>query len=108
MIGISVRTLQRWDIYGKLITHRTSSGRRFYTERQYQAYMEIQPEPEGRKTICYTRVSGNNQKKDLQNQVSALETFVVSRGISVDVWLSDIGSGLNYKRKNFCGIDEDG
>jgi len=41
--------------------------------------MGIQPEKGKRKTICYTRVSGSNQKKDLVNQKAALEQFVTSK-----------------------------
>ena len=33
-IGISVKTLQRWDRDGKLVSKRTPSNRRFYTEKQ--------------------------------------------------------------------------
>jgi predicted site-specific integrase-resolvase len=107
MIGVTTRTLQRWDIAQKLVAHRTATGRRFYTESQYLEYMNIVLEKTHRKTICYTRVSSNSQKKDLKNQISALETIVVSQGKTVDVWLSDIGSGLNYQRENFVQIMKD-
>lgn len=38
-IGVSVATLQRWDREGILIAHRTPTDRRFYTEEQYDAYI---------------------------------------------------------------------
>ncbi|WP_375539909.1 MerR family DNA-binding transcriptional regulator [Sphaerospermopsis sp. LEGE 08334] len=31
-IGVSVKTLQRWDVEGRLPAKRTLSGHRFYTE----------------------------------------------------------------------------
>lgn len=34
ILGVSVKTLQRWDREGKLIASRTPSNRRFYTEKQ--------------------------------------------------------------------------
>lgn len=34
VIGVSVKTLQRWDREGKLVANRTPSNRRFYTENQ--------------------------------------------------------------------------
>ena len=37
----------------------------------------------------------------MDSQKKALENFVLTNGLAVDAWLSDIGSGLNYKRKNF-------
>jgi predicted site-specific integrase-resolvase len=54
-----------------------------------------------RKNIGYTCVSGNDQKNDLKNQKLALEQYIISNGIAVSEWLSDVGSGLNYKRENF-------
>ena len=52
-------------------------------------------------TIAYTRVAGLAQKPDLANQIKALETYCQQQGIRVDEWMSDIASGLNYKRKQF-------
>jgi len=57
-------------------------------------------------TIAYTRVSGVAQKPDLANQVKALEAYCQQQDIRVDEWLSDIGSGLNYKRKQFNRLME--
>lgn len=37
MVGVSVRTLQRWDASGKLPAGRYPSGRRFYTDADYAA-----------------------------------------------------------------------
>jgi predicted site-specific integrase-resolvase len=107
LIGITTRTLQRWDDNQKLVAHRTATGRRFYTESQYREYMNLRLDDKHRKIVCYTRVSGSNQKKDLKNQIAALETFVVAQGKTVDDWLSDIGSGLNYKRKAFLQLMKD-
>jgi len=103
LVGKSVRTLQRWDKDGILLTNRTATGRRFYTLTQYHQVVGTSPvtDKEIRKNICYTRVSGNDQKNDLKNQKLALEQYIITNGIAVSEWLSDVGSGLNYKRKNF-------
>lgn len=37
LVGVSVKTLQRWDRTGKLSAGRMPSGRRFYTELHYAA-----------------------------------------------------------------------
>ena len=34
VIGVSVKTLQRWDREGKLVAKRTPSNRRYYTKDQ--------------------------------------------------------------------------
>ena len=41
------------------------------------------------------------QKPDLANQINALEAYCQQHSITVDEWMSDIGSGLNYKGKQF-------
>ena len=35
-VGVSVKTLQRWDKAGKLVAHRTITDRRYYTEKQLE------------------------------------------------------------------------
>ena len=39
LIGVSVKTLQRWDKKGLLIAHRTPTDRRYYTYEQYLKYI---------------------------------------------------------------------
>jgi predicted site-specific integrase-resolvase len=33
-----------------------------------------------------------------------LETYTINAGIAVDDWIKDLGSGLNFKRKNFLNL----
>lgn len=51
-----------------------------------------------RKTVIYCRVSSPAQRSDLDNQVSAMQAFAVSAGISVDEVIWEIGGGMNMKR----------
>lgn len=106
MIGISVKTLQRWDKEGKLKAYRTPTDRRYYTHKQYVDYMGDSNSKNG-KTVIYTRVSTSNQKDDLNNQVEFLKQFANARGIIVDEIFEDIGSGLNYNRKKWNKLIED-
>jgi predicted site-specific integrase-resolvase len=106
LVGKSIRTLQRWDKAGILVAHRSTTNRRFYTQDQYDLVLGLTPEQPHKKVVCYSRVSGNDQKNDLESQKSALSQFVIANGLAVNEWLSDIGSGLNYKRKNFNQILE--
>lgn len=39
LLGVSVKTLQRWDNAGKLIANRTPTNRRYYTHKQYLDYV---------------------------------------------------------------------
>lgn len=108
MLGVSVKTLQRWDNDNKLTAFRNPSNRRYYTHNQYIEYMgkTVQDE-DSRKTIIYTRVSNSGQKDDLKNQVIFLKEFANARGIIVDEIFEDIGSGLNYNRKEWNKLLED-
>ena len=97
MLGVSVKTLQRWDKDGKLIAYRNPSDRRYYTHNQYVEYMgKIVQDKDNRKTIIYSRVSTSNQKDDLKNQVEFLKQYANAKGIIVDEIFEDVGSGLNY------------
>ena len=101
LIGVSVKTLQRWDREGILIAKRTVTNRRYYTYDQYLQYKGGNDKNDIRKTVIYTRVSSNGQKDDLKNQVEFLFNFTSSKGIIVDEVIQDIGSGLNYNRKKW-------
>jgi putative resolvase len=51
--------------------------------------------------VLYARVSGHDQKEDLQPQVQQLEQWAfVARTGQRTLTLTDIGSGLNTERKN--------
>jgi putative resolvase len=101
LIGRTTNTLQKWDREGKLKAHRSpTTNRRYYTHDQYLQYRGLVAEDQGL-TIVYTRVLGVAQKPDLANQVRALEAYCKQHAITVDEWMSDFGSGLNYKRKQF-------
>lgn len=39
LVGVNVKTLQRWDNKGILKASRTPAGHRFYTHEQYLEYM---------------------------------------------------------------------
>ena len=105
LIGRTTNTLQKWDRQGILKAHRSLTNRRYYTHDQYLQYRGLVA-PEQGFTIVYSRVSGVAQKPDLANQVKALEAYCKEHSLKVDEWMSDIGSGLNYKRKQFNRLME--
>ncbi|MGR5367035.1 IS607 family transposase [Photobacterium damselae] len=104
MIGKSVKTLQRWDSEGILIAYRNPKNRRYYTHDQYLEYIGVKANETKSKIVVYGRVSSPAQKPDLKNQISALEVFCAANGFAVDEWLTEVGSGLNYKRKKFNSL----
>lgn len=99
-IGVTVKTLQNWDNEGTLKAQRTPTNRRYYTEKQYLEYIG-QGKSSQRKVVAYARVSNAGQKDDLANQVEFLRNYANGKGIILDEVITDIGSGLNYKRKKW-------
>lgn len=99
-LGVSVKTLQRWDREGILVAKRNPNNRRYYTEDQYLEYIGSSCKKD-KKIIAYVRVSNNNQKDDLQNQITFIRNYVNAKGEILDDVIQDIGSGLNYNRKHW-------
>ena len=84
LLGVSVKTLQRWDREGTLKANRTPTDRRYYTYNQYLQFKGIDTENDTRQIVIYARVSTRDQKDDLQDQVSFLRQFCNARGVIVD------------------------
>lgn len=104
-LNVTVWTLQEWDRKGKLKAFRNpKTNRRYYTEEQIYEFLGKKKQLNDAKTIIYCRVSNQWQKDDLANQVEFLKTFCNAKAEIIDEVLTDIGSGLNYNRKNFNQI----
>ncbi len=103
-VGVSVKTLQRWDREGRLSAKRTVSGRRYYDEGDLAVALNLPRQPAARRTVAYCRVSSPAQRPALQNQRAALEQYAQAKGIAVDQWVMEIGGGLNFERKRFLAL----
>lgn len=106
LIGVSVKTLQRWDRDGILTANRSPTDRRYYTYDQYLQFKGIKNKNDVRDIVIYARVSTRNQKDDLQNQVVFLKQFANAKGLIVSQCIEDFGSGLNYNRKKWNDLLE--
>lgn len=98
ILGISAQTLRNWDANGKLHPHHTSSnGYRYYSHEQLNQVLNIKPNLD-RIVIGYCRVSSNKQKDDLERQIDNMKLYLNAQGRPYEI-ISDIGSGINYKKK---------
>lgn len=98
ILGVSAQTLRNWDNNGKLHPHHTSSnGYRYYSHEQLNQVMNVKPNLD-REVIGYCRVSSNKQKDDLQRQIENMKLYLTAQGKPFKI-ISDIGSGINYKKK---------
>ena len=107
LLGVSVRTLQRWDNEGILKANRTPTNRRYYTYQQYLNFKGQTTKEDIRDIVIYARVSTRNQKDDLINQVDFLKQYCNAKGMIVDQCIEDFGSGLNYNRKKWNKLLDD-
>ena len=107
LLGVSVKTLQRWDRDGIWKANRTPTDRRYYTYDQYLQFKGIKTKNDRRDIVIYARVSTRNQKDDLQNQVDFLKQFCNAKGMIVNQCIEDFGSGLNYNRKKWNKLLDD-
>jgi predicted site-specific integrase-resolvase len=75
VLGVSITTLRRWELEGKIIPERTARGQRRYD------LAKLKPElfhlgAQDRKTIAYARVSSQDQKDDLERQKQTVASTV--------------------------------
>lgn len=107
LLGVSVKTLQRWDRGGILKANRTPTDWRYYTYDQYLQFKGIQTKDDIRDVIIYARVSTRNQKDNLRDQTEFFKQSCNEKGIIVNQCIEDFGSGLNYNRKKWNKLLEE-
>ena len=97
ILGVHIRTIQKWDKAGKIRCIRTIGGKRRIPESEIKRILGIHEE---RKIVGYARVSSHAQRDDLERQIELIKSYAEERGWRVGI-LKDVGSGLKENRKNF-------
>lgn len=96
-------TLRRWAVANKVRCIRYSeNGKRLYHSGDVERYIGVKRGDKPRKHILYARVSSNHQKEDLERQAETLKAKRPDAEL-----ITDIGSGLNFKRKGLHQILEE-
>jgi len=103
-IGVSVKTLQKWDRISVLPAKRTITNRRYYSDEDVATALRLPRVQKERRTVAYCRVSSQAQKPDLLNQQAVLRDYCEQQSIRVDEWINEIGGGLNFERKQFLKL----
>ena len=104
IIGVSPGTLRKWADNDKIQYIRTPGGVRLYNVSKYindSTNENNSGNVNTKHKICYCRVSSDKQRDNLERQVQFMRTKFPEHTI-----LTDIGSGINFKRKNFLHILE--
>ena len=98
-LGVAVTTLRRWHHQGRLLPGgRTMGGHRRYASDTIRGLSGAGSAPDGT-TVCYARVSSHDQSAQLQTQAALLERHCHEVGFPNVEVVTDIGSGLNYRKK---------
>ena len=93
--GVSSSTLRRWMDTNKIEAIRSPGGQRLY-------HLELKSDPSiAKASVIYVRVSSTKQRDDLERQ----KAYMLEQFPAFEV-VSDIGSGLNFKRKGLLSLLE--
>jgi predicted site-specific integrase-resolvase len=99
-VDINAATLRNWAIAGKLEFIQTPSGKRLYHREQAMQLVGVKSSNIiVKRRLAYARVSSHHQQKDLERQIEYLQQECPDYEI-----VSDIASGLNWKRRGFLSI----
>ena len=104
LLQVTRPTLCRYVKEGTIKVKKLPSG--FYDYDEEAVYKFLNKDLE-RKNIIYCRVSTAKQKKDLENQKKNVESYCLKNGIKISDVYSDIGSGINFDRKEFQRLVND-
>ena len=104
LLNITRPTLSRY-VKEKIVKYKVQPNG-FYDYDEESVYKILNKSIE-RKNVIYTRVSTQKQKPDLENQKKIVEKYCIENGIKISDIYSDIGSGINFDRKEFQRLLDD-
>lgn len=98
LLGVSAKTIRRWENEGRIKSTRTEGG-----HRRFLVSDLLSSRQDAGLTIAYARVSSRARKDDLDRQKLVLEAYCARQGWSFEV-ISDFGSGMNYRNKGLIRL----
>lgn len=95
-LGIQDSTLRSWADQGKIRFIRTPYGQRLYDQYDLLSLLNVPPSSPSiqKQKYCYCRVSSSKQVDDLERQISFFRQEFPDH-----ILVSDVASGINWKRK---------
>jgi excisionase family DNA binding protein len=102
ILNVHPQTLRRWENEGKIKPIRVNGQRRYNRDEieQLQSGDEFQHSTT-RTNVIYCRVSSRKQESDLQRQVKFMQRIYPN-----DEVITDVGSGVNFKRPGMQALLE--
>ncbi|MDF1540163.1 MAG: IS607 family transposase [Candidatus Thorarchaeota archaeon] len=110
-LGVCVKTIHRWDKAGKISCHRTLGGHCRIPLAEVNRILgllhrNLIDHPTKKRCAIYARVSSHRQKRDgdLDRQLETLTKECRKRFRSSPMVFSDVGSGLNMRRRGLAKL----
>ena len=103
LFGVSTQTIRNWSEQGVFSCKRTYGNHRRYSKQEVERKLGIETQQD-QVTVCYSRVSANDQKQDLERQQLELRNYCEEQQYSNIVEIKEVGSGLNYKKRGFLKL----
>jgi len=105
ILGVSVCTLRRWHNLELLVPDFLTAGshRRYDLDTILKRF-KLDEDCETDKTLVYARVSSHDQKEQLLTQALRMEQFCDKQGWVNRETITDLGSGLNFKKKGLIKL----
>lgn len=101
ILNVHPQTLRRWENEGKITPIRVNGQRRYnISEIEQLKSGDVKPIPTKRNVI-YCRVSSRKQAEDLRRQVKFMQRIYPN-----DEVITDVGSGVNFKRPGLQALLE--
>lgn len=96
-VGLTTASLRRMHESGECVPyHITKGGTRYYSLDQLKDFSTA--DRKKKLVIGYCRVSTSSQKDDLETQINNIKSYMYAKGYEFEI-ISDIGSGIDYKKK---------
>jgi putative resolvase len=80
LLGVSTKTIRRWEADGKIRSTRTEGGHRRFSVSEL-----LGNKSDASLTVAYAKVSSNDQKQDLERQALILEAYCAKQGWSFEL-----------------------
>jgi putative resolvase len=97
-LGVTTKTVRRWEKAGKIKALRTEGG-----HRRFKSQDLLEKRQTALLTIAYARINHQQPRKDLERQINCLKDYCEHHHWQYKI-IQDVGSGVNYKNQGLLNL----
>jgi putative resolvase len=101
LLNVTTQTIRKWADEGKIKYVKTPKGTRRYSKKDIYGILGRTIATKEKRKIIYCRVSSKKQVEDLERQKKSLQSVYPNHEL-----VTDIGSGINWRRSGFRALLE--